>query len=67
MKSLIGRHNEIATLNTALNSQRAEFVTLDGRRRVGKTFLINQMFEPGFISQKSFFRVSLRALGALEA
>ena len=46
MNSLIGRHNEIATLNTALNSQRAEFVALYGRRRVGKTFLINQMFEP---------------------
>ncbi|MDD6001226.1 MAG: ATP-binding protein [Bacteroidales bacterium] len=46
MKSLIGRHTEIATLNTALNSQRAEFVALYGRRRVGKTFLINQMFEP---------------------
>ena len=45
MKSLIGRHTEIATLNTALNSQRAEFVALYGRRRVGKTFLINQMFE----------------------
>lgn len=41
MKSLIGRHTEIATLNTALNSQRAEFVALYGRRLVGKTFAGN--------------------------
>ncbi|MBR4624748.1 MAG: hypothetical protein IKO56_04335, partial [Alphaproteobacteria bacterium] len=56
MKSLIGRHTEIAKLKAAAISQRVEFVALYGRRRVGKTFLIIQMFEPGFISQKSSFR-----------
>lgn len=68
MKSLIGRHTEIAKLKAAADSQRSEFVALYGRRRVGKTFLINQMFEPGFISQKSSFRELprvLRGLGAL--
>ena len=45
MKTLVGREKEIEKLNEYVNSGRAEFVALYGRRRVGKTFLINQVFK----------------------
>lgn len=45
MENIIGREAEIKRLSTAVNSPRPEFVALYGRRRVGKTFLINQMFK----------------------
>lgn len=41
---VIGRKNEIKELNRRLNSNRPEFVAVYGRRRVGKTFLINEVF-----------------------
>jgi len=44
MESIIGREKEIKVLETAISSPKAEFVALYGRRRVGKTFLINQLF-----------------------
>lgn len=44
METIIGREQEIKRLQKAVESPRAEFVALYGRRRVGKTFLINQMF-----------------------
>ena len=48
METIIGRQAEIKRLTTAVNSSRAEFIALYGRRRVGKTFLINQMFRNQF-------------------
>ena len=39
--NLIGRKHEIMQLQDFYNSGRAEFVALYGRRRVGKTFLID--------------------------
>lgn len=45
MENIIGRENEMKRLSTAVDSPRSEFVALYGRRRVGKTFLINQMFK----------------------
>ncbi|MEL7163528.1 MAG: ATP-binding protein, partial [Bacteroidota bacterium] len=39
---LIGRHAEIATLRSAMTSDKAEMVAIIGRRRVGKTFLVEQ-------------------------
>ena len=48
MDGIIGRENEIERLNKAVDSQHAEFVALYGRRRVGKTFLINQLFSNRF-------------------
>ena len=39
---LIGRKEEITELEKLYNSDRAEFVAVYGRRRVGKTFLIKQ-------------------------
>lgn len=41
MEKLIGREAEMRELNRCLNSDRSEFVILFGRRRIGKTFLIN--------------------------
>ena len=44
-KKVIGRKEEIRLLNKYAASHRAEFVALYGRRRVGKTFLVNQVFK----------------------
>ena len=44
-KQVIGRKDEIRLLNQYAASNRAEFVALYGRRRVGKTFLVNQVFK----------------------
>ena len=41
---LIGREQEIAALNDLYQSGQAELVALYGRRRVGKTFLIDETF-----------------------
>ena len=38
METIIGRLAEIKKLTSTLNSPRAEFIALYGRRRVGKTF-----------------------------
>ena len=44
MCQIIGRKKEIAELTRAFNSGRAEFIAVYGRRRGGKTFLINEVF-----------------------
>lgn len=41
---LIGREREAATLNDLYQSGQAELVALYGRRRVGKTFLVDETF-----------------------
>ena len=46
---LIGRENEIETLMGCYESERSEFVAVYGRRRVGKTFLIKELFEARFM------------------
>ena len=48
MDNIIGRDAEISRLNALCESPRAEFLALFGRRRVGKTFLINQVFKNQF-------------------
>lgn len=48
MNTIIGREQEIKKLSTAVDRVRPEFIALYGRRRVGKTFLINQMFRNQF-------------------
>jgi short-subunit dehydrogenase len=48
METIIGRESEIKRLKTAVESAKPEFVVLYGRRRIGKTFLINQMFKNQF-------------------
>lgn len=49
MEKIIGRINEIDTLNQILVSKQAEFVAVYGRRRIGKTYLIEQTFSQGEI------------------
>ena len=43
--TIIGRKKEVQFLESILESQRAEFLAIYGRRRVGKTFLIREFFK----------------------
>ena len=45
---MIGRKREIAELNRLYNSGESELIAIYGRRRVGKTFLINHFFYKRF-------------------
>jgi len=45
-KSIVGRKREQLLLQNVLTSPKAEFVTIYGRRRVGKTYLIKTFFRP---------------------
>ena len=45
MNNLIGRKQEIQELENLYNSKKAEFVAIYGRRRVGKTFLVKELFQ----------------------
>lgn len=44
-EDIIGRKNEIRRLEKLYKSKKSEFITIYGRRRVGKTFLITRYFE----------------------
>jgi uncharacterized protein len=48
MKNLIGRIEEKKAFEKIKNSNKPEFVAVFGRRRVGKTFLIKQVFNDEF-------------------
>ncbi|MEZ4848902.1 MAG: ATP-binding protein [Bacteroidia bacterium] len=41
---LVGREKQIRALNLALNSNKPEMLALVGRRRVGKTYLVRQVY-----------------------
>ena len=75
-KRLIGRIKECERLHKCLEADQAQLVIVYGRRRVGKTFLINQFFdndfafkitgaykEPMNIQLKTFTRELSRKLG----
>ncbi len=47
-KYFIGREKEIRMLQDIKNSGKAEFVAVYGRRRVGKTYMIQQFFDNHF-------------------
>ncbi len=51
MIQLIGRQKEIKKLKALLASGRSEFCAIYGRRRVGKTFLVREVFENRFSFQ----------------
>ena len=51
MQYFIGREKEIKRLEEIKNSYRSEFVAVYGRRRVGKTMLIRQVFNNDFVFQ----------------
>ena len=42
---IIGRTNEIEILEYCYNSTQSEFVAIYGRRRIGKTFLVRELFK----------------------
>ncbi len=50
---IIGRKQEIKILKKVYDSKDAEFIALYGRRRIGKTFLIRQMFS----KEKNYFEL----------
>ena len=45
MENIVGREKQIIQLEEALNSGKPEMVAVVGRRRVGKTFLIRNIYE----------------------
>jgi hypothetical protein len=45
MDPFVGRKKEVALLKKVLSSKRAELLAIYGRRRVGKTYLIQKFFE----------------------
>lgn len=53
MKTLIGRIDEKKILEKTLLSDEAELVAIYGRRRVGKTYLIRQVFKSSIILEFS--------------
>ena len=42
---MIGRKVEQELLQEAIDKERAQFIVVYGRRRVGKTFLVNEFFQ----------------------
>jgi uncharacterized protein len=56
MQPIIGRKNELEILDRVYKSYKSEFLIIYGRRRVGKSFLINQRFSELFT-----FRISASA------
>jgi len=75
---MIGRNYEIRRLNEAYESAESEFVAIYGRRRIGKTYLVNEAFGPRIsfrhagvkngtrTQQLEQFRNSLRQQGHLD-
>lgn len=53
MEQLIGREEEKVILSDALRSNEAELIAVYGRRRVGKTFLIRQVYDPRLLFEVS--------------
>jgi uncharacterized protein len=45
IEPIVGRTAQIEIFNEAINSAQSEFIAVTGRRRIGKTFLINTFFK----------------------
>jgi hypothetical protein len=52
---IIARKAEISILKACLESDRSEFISVYGRRRVGKTYLVRELFE----AQMTFYATGL--------
>ena len=70
-QKLIVRDRECSMLRDCMESDRSEFVIVYGRRRVGKTFLIDQYFKMNYDfsfvgSHRSTQRVRLRNFKIIE-
>ena len=75
MEALFGRNEESLRIDTLLTSGKAEFIALYGRRRVGKTYLIDEylkdriafkvsgVLNEGTLMQMSAFRIALDKQG----
>lgn len=50
---MIGREKEIAILTEALHSNRAEMIAVYGRRRIGKTYLVEQFYNQSDVEMVS--------------
>ena len=55
IKGIIGRHEEIKKLEKFLKSYKSEFVAIYGRRRVGKSYLVEEVYKG---------KIVFRAIGA---
>jgi uncharacterized protein len=51
--NIAGRDDEIGILNSLLETERSEFLAVYGRRRIGKTFLIRQVYEKHIVFDTS--------------
>ena len=75
---MIGREEEIRELRRRFASEESEFVAIYGRRRIGKTFLVNEVFNGNFAfhhagmekadkrTQLESFREALRRQGLVK-
>ena len=52
---LIGRENEIKELMEKYNSLESSFVAIYGRHRIGKTYLINELYNESIIFRRRSF------------
>lgn len=59
MQHLVGREKEIKALNRYASSKKSEFIAIYGRRRVGKTYLIREVF----VNQFAFQATGLENVG----
>ncbi len=50
---MVGRIEEIKTLNQAMTSSQSELIAIYGRRRIGKTYLIREHFKSNLIFSNS--------------
>ncbi len=46
---VVGREDEIAIMENLLKNKRSQFLALYGRRRIGKTFLIDQVYKKNMV------------------
>ena len=60
VNKIIGRQKEIALLQEIVDSSRAEFVAVYGRRRIGKTYLIDKFFDEQYPQIRNPTKVSER-------
>ncbi|RYM32840.1 ATP-binding protein [Brumimicrobium glaciale] len=53
MRKIIGRDNELKTLQRAIDSDSSELIAIYGRRRIGKTFLIREAYKKEIVFEVS--------------
>ena len=50
---IVGRKKEIETLKEIYNDNKSHFAAIYGRRRIGKTYLINEVFKNNILFHHS--------------